>query len=301
MHRQQDDFGIVDNQPIRSSRAAISACYAGTAIGLSKYATPNDLWRVKTQISERDTSTSEACAHGISLEPVVRQLYETIFKVEVEAAPFRNHYDEEWKEKMGAEPDGITKDAVSGESRLLEIKCPVYQKTWNFVPVDYLAQIQFQMDVWDVPSCDFVAYFQMPSTMKIWRVYRSPQYIKWMKEKLNHFIYCVDNLVDIDKSIIPFIHYDAVLLSENNHNYNNIKSEFTRKQLPPKVHSPVILDRLLSEEEQLFVVAQLTPPLPAHRIPRWITRILVYGAYFLIFVLVFLSFIPVVRIDDSSS
>jgi putative phage-type endonuclease len=300
MNRQQTNFvERFDPTPIRLPRAKISACYVGTVLGLSKYATPHDFWRVKTDLSVRDNSTSEAAAHGICLEPTVKQIYEAMYNTPVERAPFRNHHEEEWKEKMGAEPDGISKDP-SGESRLLEIKCPVYQNTWNIIPVDYLAQIQFQMDVWDVPSCDFVVYFHVSSSIKIWRVYRSPPYIKWMRERLDHFISSVDNFVPIDNNILPFIHYDAVDLAENGHQYNNIKTVFTRKQLPPKVHSPIILDRTLSDDEKNLVTAKLTPT-PVTFLPRWVTRILVYIAYFLIFVIVFLSFIPVVRIDESDS
>jgi putative phage-type endonuclease len=300
MNRQQTTFvERFDPHPVRLPRAKISACYAGTVLGLSKYATPHDFWRVKTDLSERDNSISSEASHGISLEPIVKQLYGSIQNTQVEKAPFRNHHEEEWKKKMGAEPDGISKDP-SGEFRLLEIKCPVFQNTWKFIPVDYLAQIQFQMDVWNVPSCDFVGYFHISSTIKIWRVYRSLPYIKWMRERLDHFISSVDNLVAIDNNILPFIHYDAVDLAENGHQYNNIKTTFTRKQLPPKVHSPIILDRILTDDEKNFVTIKLTPPL-VPLLPPWVTRILVYIAYFLIFVIIFLSFIPVVRIDESQS
>lgn len=89
---------------------------------------------------------------------------------EVEPAPFRNHHDPEWREKMGAEPDGIL-HTESGP-RLLEIKCPYRDLTWEQVPPDYIAQVQFQMDVWDVKSADIIAYFQASSSLKIFRIYR---------------------------------------------------------------------------------------------------------------------------------
>eukprot|EP01126_Amoeba_proteus_P020938 TRINITY_DN2126_c0_g1_i2.p1 TRINITY_DN2126_c0_g1~~TRINITY_DN2126_c0_g1_i2.p1 ORF type:complete len:129 (-),score=20.04 TRINITY_DN2126_c0_g1_i2:775-1161(-) len=118
---------------MRKSRAKITASEAGIVTGVSKYSTPPFLWQIKVgSVTKGETEPDETQLHGITHEPLVRNLYSKIMACEVSPSPFRNHHDPAWREEMGAEPDGIVIE--SGTSRLIEIKCPFWVPDWKFIP-----------------------------------------------------------------------------------------------------------------------------------------------------------------------
>jgi len=86
------------------------------------------------------------------------------------------HFDEELQEKI-----------------VIEIKCP-YFREYDYIPPEYMAQIQMQMEVTDSKACDFICYFHKNKTVKIWRVFRSKVYWRWMSELLNKFVNCVKHV-----------------------------------------------------------------------------------------------------------
>ncbi len=66
---------------------------------------------------------------------------------------------------------------------LVEIKSPLHVE-WDSIPIEYMAQMQVQMEVFNVDMCDFVCYFRKTGRVKVWRVYRSKIYWKWLENKL---------------------------------------------------------------------------------------------------------------------
>lgn len=288
-----------------SHRAKTTASEAGVILGLSKceetgfmfllsrYALPRSLYEVKTGMVTRSKENTVATNHGKSTEAAIRDLYSELLDCVVELAPFRNHWSPEWTEKMGAEPDGIIPGPSPKEARLLEIKCPFYDLNWEFIPPDYIAQIQFQMEVWDVGSCDLVVFFQGSERLKIWRIFRCSAFIRWMQERLEIFISKVETRETLTSADIPHIYYDAVSLMEKEFRFSEIKTKFTRKQLPPRVFSQIIKDQQITPNQLHDIHRKQKGHQPL--IPKWLMRRLTDLALLVIFVLVFLSLIPVVR------
>ena len=56
--------------------------------------------------------------------------------------------------KYGATPDFITKSGI-----VVEIKCPYKRKIGSSVPIQYMAQVQFQLEVTGLNTAHFVQYY----------------------------------------------------------------------------------------------------------------------------------------------
>ena len=92
---------------------------------------------------------------GIRFEPVVKQIYEHKYGVEIKELGRLIHptYN-----KCSASPDGLIYRCPKNErtGRLIEIKCPVTREIDGTVPKDYYAQMQMQMQVTGCKKCDYV-------------------------------------------------------------------------------------------------------------------------------------------------
>lgn len=92
---------------------------------------------------------------GIRYEPIIRRIYEHIHSVKVEEYDCVPHPVYPF---IGASPDGIVvKGATRG--RMVEIKCPQPSsilKDGNRVRPEYWSQMQLQMEVCDLETCDYV-------------------------------------------------------------------------------------------------------------------------------------------------
>jgi hypothetical protein len=94
---------------------------------------------------------------GIRFEPVVRQIYCDITKTDVsELGRLRHQTDK----RLAASPDGLITHDLSGSTvsrlgRFVEFKAPVTRLLNKKVPEDYYAQMQIQMEVGDVDTCDY--------------------------------------------------------------------------------------------------------------------------------------------------
>jgi len=96
-----------------------------------------------------------ATSWGHRFEPVVRDIYELDIagiKSVCDTLGRFTHRDYSW---LSASPDGIV---VSGPltGRLLEIKAPKTRQPDTFVPMEYYAQMQVQMEVCNLDAVDFV-------------------------------------------------------------------------------------------------------------------------------------------------
>ena len=98
------------------------------------------------------------------MEPLARQRYEEIFSVEVQEVGLCLKPGQTW---LGASPDGIIH--LSGESYLLEIKCPFSNRGSEISPKyvvngelckthAYYTQIQIQLYVCNLQKCDLFLY-----------------------------------------------------------------------------------------------------------------------------------------------
>eukprot|EP01117_Protostelium_nocturnum_P010152 TRINITY_DN3623_c0_g1_i1.p1 TRINITY_DN3623_c0_g1~~TRINITY_DN3623_c0_g1_i1.p1 ORF type:complete len:251 (-),score=64.08 TRINITY_DN3623_c0_g1_i1:9-761(-) len=165
---------------------------------------------------ERDEEGNENTRYGIQQEEIIRRKYEEKTGNKVEEIGLTWHWDES-KNYLGATPDGfIEKDILSQQRILLEIKCPVYGQ-WNEVPVEYMPQIQMQMEIFDCSFCDFACYFKQTKKIVVWRVERSKAYWVWMENRLRYFWICVQLNQEPSSDLIPYVHHETVTLVKTNY------------------------------------------------------------------------------------
>jgi hypothetical protein len=104
---------------------------------------------------------------GIRFEPVVKQIYEHRYGVTIKELGRLAHSIDP---RCMASPDGLIYDCPNQLrlGRLIEIKCPVTREIDGTIPKDYYAQMQMQLHVTGLPTCDYVeavfssVYNQMP-------------------------------------------------------------------------------------------------------------------------------------------
>lgn len=91
---------------------------------------------------------SVATYWGQKYEPVVTDLYSLEYNTPVLEFGLIAHQGVDW---LAASPDGITPDGV-----MIEIKCPYRRKITGIPPFYYWIQVQIQLEVCDLDTCDFV-------------------------------------------------------------------------------------------------------------------------------------------------
>jgi hypothetical protein len=89
---------------------------------------------------------------GIRFEPVVKQIYEHKYSATIKEL---GRLISDVNERLSASPDGLV---YSGPrmGRLLEIKCPVTREPDGIIPKQYYTQMQSQMFVSKIDTCDYV-------------------------------------------------------------------------------------------------------------------------------------------------
>lgn len=146
-------------------------------------------------VAERLTATvtahyqNAAMLNGAEQEPVARAAYAFAANVDVEEVGFIPHPT---ILSAGASPDGLV-----GPAGLVEIKCPntathIEQLLRpDFVPNQYLLQMQFQMACSDRQWCDFVSYdnrLPEPMQLSIVRVARDDKLITEIEDAVRVFL-----------------------------------------------------------------------------------------------------------------
>jgi putative phage-type endonuclease len=99
-------------------------------------------------------NTSSAIHNGHRFEPLSTMWYEDRFNTTVGEFGCIRHPEIEF---LGASPDGINIDPTNPRyGRALEIKNPVNRILTGIPKKDYWIQMQLQMEVWDLETCDFL-------------------------------------------------------------------------------------------------------------------------------------------------
>ena len=125
----------------------ITASDIGTVLGYNRYGKCDDI--IKKKCGIRDVfRTGTACYHGIKYEEVACMLYEQDTQKKVYEFGCVSH---RYYTFIGASPDGIGSDGI-----MLEIKCPFSREIQGIPPKYYWAQMQIQMEVFDLWHCDYL-------------------------------------------------------------------------------------------------------------------------------------------------
>lgn len=105
-----------------------------------------------------ENTTSAAMERGTELEPEARELYRQETFEDVKEVGFVD-----WEKlHAGVSPDGVIYGADGNIERLVEIKSPGIKNYIKMakgkIPMQYIVQVQMQLLVTGVKSCDFVIY-----------------------------------------------------------------------------------------------------------------------------------------------
>ena len=102
----------------------------------------------------RQFITSNSMQHGHKYEPVSILLYEYLFKTRIQGYGCIIHPSYSF---LGASPDGINVDPESTRyGRMVEIKNVVNRDITGIPKEEYWIQMQIQMEVCDLDTCDFI-------------------------------------------------------------------------------------------------------------------------------------------------
>jgi putative phage-type endonuclease len=148
----------------------LTASDVASAIGVNFFKHPETLILEKCGVGRKFTGNSDT-ARGVRLEPIVRDMYDSLKNSKTHEIGLLVHPEHKW---LGGSPDGVTEDGV-----LIEIKCP--KKISSSVPVYYMPQIQLLLEIMGLEECDFIQYCEEKDLLKIIRVQRDRA---WFEEKL---------------------------------------------------------------------------------------------------------------------
>lgn len=158
----------------------ITASRVGAILGLSPHAAADDVLREMVRErhgAEREFKGNIATQWGTDHEDTAIEKYEQETGRLVISHGFMSHPTIEW---LGASPDGLA------EEGLIEVKCPYSQKLESLTDrVDYVAQVQIQMEVADREWCDFVMW--APDNMTTERLGRDRDWFSRTKTKIEAF------------------------------------------------------------------------------------------------------------------
>lgn len=158
-------------------RKGIGGSDAAAVLGLSRYASRNDLWMDKTG-RKGERPAGEAAAWGTALESTVAGLYAQTTGRVIHRAPYLlAHPNYPW---MQANLDYL--ERVDGVVGILEIKTALSEKApevWQDgqVPINYYWQVMHYMAVTGYPFADIAALITGPKLIKV-RVPRDEEAIK---------------------------------------------------------------------------------------------------------------------------
>lgn len=135
----------------------ISAIWKGprsrAALVLSKVPKEETPFTRRLAVYRADTSPMD---WGVRYEPVVKEILENSLGIVIYELGRIHHRT---VKGIAASPDGLITEAPVGSpllGTLVEIKCPTSRVITNAIPFDYWCQMQLQMEVCGIDSCEFV-------------------------------------------------------------------------------------------------------------------------------------------------
>lgn len=131
---------------------SITATDVAPILEANPYYSKTDILKKKldrdNMLKEMNTEeVNQVMGWGNKYEPIAKNVYENFVNDKVYDVGLIKHKNYKW---LGASPDGIRNCG-----RLLEIKCVWNRKIKNKTPYYYWIQVQIQLEVCDLDSCDF--------------------------------------------------------------------------------------------------------------------------------------------------
>ena len=126
----------------------VTASDFGQSLGDGLYGLPKQVIIKKCDIVDESSFDNPAFRHGNLYEDVAVSIYEHIMDVTIHDFGLIKHPTIEW---FGASPDGISDLGI-----MLEIKCPWKRILDGHIPLQYMYQIQGQLDTCQLSECHYL-------------------------------------------------------------------------------------------------------------------------------------------------
>jgi putative phage-type endonuclease len=134
----------------KQRKGKVTASIVGAILGLEKYNTRDDI--LYRKLTNPSYSANKWTEHGVCFEEIVTRAYSEYFNTKVREYGLIPCKKYPW---LGASPDGITEEGIC-----IEIKCPMGNRNRGNIfdksVVQYLCQMQLQMNICRLPYGDFV-------------------------------------------------------------------------------------------------------------------------------------------------
>lgn len=185
----------------RVTGTRFKALVAGESTATYKDLVTNIACEIITETTE-PTFTSAAMQYGIDTEPKARELYESLFGVEVEQIGFiMPDEDNKYSEWIGISPDGVIDSKIE-----LEIKCPMMKTHLDYIeknklPTEYRHQVQGQLFVTGFEYCDFMSYVEGMKPFIV-RVFPDKELFKEYEARLDKLI------IEVKQKLTIYNKYD---------------------------------------------------------------------------------------------
>jgi putative phage-type endonuclease len=133
----------------KARKSLITASDFAQALGEGKFGTQKQFYQKKCgyEVDNFDPYIPPL-KWGCMFEDVATRIYAKRNHVTVHEFGLLKHPHIDY---LGASPDGITEHGI-----MLEIKCPFKRKITGEIPVQYLYQVQGQLDVCNLDECDYL-------------------------------------------------------------------------------------------------------------------------------------------------
>ena len=141
-------------------KGKITASNFGTAVGHSSFKSPKEL---SDELKQNKKFSNEAIEHGIKMEPIARNFYSELYKVEVKEIGFAVPV---WYPKIGCSPDGIIYVDSKETNKIIEIKCP--KQMYDQLSVrNYLISEGVKFDLFNHSHINTTHYDQIQGNLAI--------------------------------------------------------------------------------------------------------------------------------------
>ncbi|XP_078001216.1 uncharacterized protein LOC144453748 [Glandiceps talaboti] len=199
----------------------ITASQFGEALGIGR-GKPYDFFKslLSDDSSHEDSGENEYTRHGNQMEPIINEAYQLLTGRTTQESGFWLPTNNSFlKGLVGASPDAkVLNKNRTNIVGLAEYKAPVHRMydmkkkhTHQGIPRNYMAQMQGQMFVCDLPWCDFMAVCCQTREIKLLRVYAQFAYWLAISTRLHEFCMVLKEARERKSQGLPYHNFEGAM------------------------------------------------------------------------------------------
>lgn len=172
---------------LRARDKKVTCSNVGALLGLVSY-TPRQK-AYERALGKSAFEGNDATKHGVLHEQDGINAYTSRTGNNVEETGLHQHNLYHW---LAGSPDGLV-----GETGMVEVKCPYYNKVHMSIPDHYWLQMNLLLEITDREWCDFLSW--SPNATTLFRVYREPTTLN----RLMPYLINIADALNCEKAKIP--------------------------------------------------------------------------------------------------